>query len=291
MNTLFPLEQLEQVKEFTILSASRMTDMPKYYSSDLILEVQNRIDKGINIHTLVLWTKHPIALLENPLFEFLKKLKSKGIQLYIQLTVTGLGGAVVGSKTDGSDLMLEPNAPKYKDSLLLLPKLIELVGKPERIRFRIDPILRVIDSNNRIISNLKYFPIIVENASKLGIVNFSFSFLEKNTHNKVDKHFDELGVAIAPPDENERLKTIQWMIELEQKYNINISACSVPGLPISKCIDGDFLQSIHDNKLLTSNKKPFKRKLCGCTVSIDIGGWPPKKCYTGCQYCYSKSSY
>ena len=70
-------------QEQIILSASRMTDMPKFYPEVLIEEVNKRMDKGI--HTLVLWTKHPQSLLVNPLYDYLMDLKSKGIQLYIQL--------------------------------------------------------------------------------------------------------------------------------------------------------------------------------------------------------------
>ena len=60
---------LQKEKEQIILSASRMTDMPKFYPEILIEEVNKRMDK--NIHTLVLWTKHPKPLLVNPLFDFL----------------------------------------------------------------------------------------------------------------------------------------------------------------------------------------------------------------------------
>lgn len=288
MNSLFPIEE---IKKYVILSASRMTDMAKYYPNELIYEVQKRINKGMNIHTLVLWTKHPNSLLENPLFDFLTDIKKKGIQLYIQLTITGLGGISFGYQNEGKPLILEPNAPKYEDSLLLLPKLIDLVGKPERIRIRIDPIVRIIDASNKTFSNIKYFPIIVETACKYGITNFSFSFLEKDTHRKVDKHFNELGITISPPNEIERTNTVKWMNEIEKKFNIKVYSCSVPELEISKCIDGEFLQKSHDCMYKVELKQPFKRRLCGCTESIDIGGWPPKKCFTGCQYCYSNSSY
>lgn len=288
MNTLFPIEQ---ANKYVILSASRMTDMPKYYPEELIEEVEKRINKGTHIHTLVLWTKHPDSLLINPLHDYLIELKKREIQLYIQLTITGLGGIPLGYAKNNKPLFLEPNAPRHEDSLLLLPEIIDLVGKPERIRLRVDPIIRIIDANNNVISNLSYFPIIVENASKHGISNFSFSFLESETHKKVDKRFNDLGLKIYPPDEKERKNTVKWINEIEKKYNVKVFACSVPGLTISKCIDGVFLESIHDNCFKTDHKQPFKRKLCGCTESIDLGGWPPKKCYTGCQYCYSRSIY
>jgi hypothetical protein len=288
MNTLFPLDQ---VKRHVILSASRMTDMPKYYPVDLIQEVEKRIDKGVYIHTLVLWTKHPIALFNQPLHDFLLALRNKGVQLYVQLTITGLGGIPFGIGIGSRPLFLEPNAPKLRESLLMLPKVIDLVGKPDRVRVRIDPIVRIIDSNNEMHSSLRFFETIVDTASKSGITTFSFSFLERDVHQKVDKRFKELDIMIYPPNENERSSAFKWMKEIENRYSVKVFSCSVPGLPISKCIDGEFLQEIHDNQIHADLQQPFKRALCGCTESIDIGGWPPKKCYTGCQYCYSKSSY
>ena len=71
------MEQLSLFKEdinkkSVILSASRMTDMPKFYPNELINEVQKRLDKNIDIHTLVLWSKHPNSLLVNPLNDYLK---------------------------------------------------------------------------------------------------------------------------------------------------------------------------------------------------------------------------
>lgn len=165
-----------------IISASRMTDMPRYYPQELINSVKTRIEKGINIHTLVLWTKHPGCLLMNPLKEFLLSLKQEGIQLYLQCTVTGLGKKVVGKCYDGKDLILEPNAPTMEEAIASLPQVIDLLGKPQRLRLRID-----------------------------------------------------------------------------KKGNTNLA-------------------------------EPRKREMCGCTHSVDIGGWPPKTCFTACQYCYAKSS-
>jgi hypothetical protein len=271
-----------------ILSASRMTDMPKYYPDELIGEVQKRLDKGVLLHTLVLWTKHPASLFVNPLHDFLLRLKDQGVQLYIQLTVSGLGGVNVGFLKDGRPLELEPNAPKWQDALVMLPKVIDLAGNPDRIRLRIDPIVKITDEHLNVITNLSSFPLIIDEAVKAGIRYFSFSFLEKETHRKVDKRFDQSGLTITPPDVTERAEIAKWMKEIEVTRHVHIFACSVPGFPQSACIDGEFLENLHDKHLPTNRKQPFKRKLCGCTESIDIGGWPPKTCYTGCLYCYSR---
>ena len=274
-----------------VLSASRMTDMPKFYPEQLIEGVNSRLERGLAIHTLVLWTKHPGSLLLNPLRTYLEALKNKDIQLYVQLTVTGLGGRCIGVKSNGKPLVLEPKAPSLQDSLPVLPEIIDLVGKPERIRLRVDPIVRIKGGEGNIFSSLKFLPFIVREAAQYGIKHFIFSFLEKQTHRKVDKRFEEVGCRILPPDEMERHRTLNWLKQVESKYGVYISACCVPGFPESKCIDGALLQRLHDHQEPADLRQPRKRPQCGCTFSIDIGGWPPKLCHTGCDYCYAQSNY
>lgn len=274
-----------------VLSASRMTDMPRFYPAKLIEEVNKRLERGLEIHTLVLWTKHPGSLLIDPLRPYLEELKNKSIQLYVQLTMTGLGGMRVGIKSNEKPLVMEPKAPSLQDSLQLLPEVINLVGSPERIRLRVDPIVRIRDCKGNAFSSLKFLPVIIKSSAQYGVKYFSFSFLEKNMHHKVDKRFREMGCQILPPDEEERHRTFNWLKQVESKYGVFISACCVPGFPESKCIDGELLQRLHDHREPADLRQPRKRPLCGCTFSIDIGGWPPKLCYTGCDYCYAHANY
>lgn len=275
-------------KSKVILSASRMTDMPAYYQQDIINQVQLRMSKGQSIHTLVLWTKHPRSLLREPLRSFLLSLKKQQIQLYVNLTVTGLGGAQVGKTSNGSPLILEPNAPSWNDSTKVLPEIMKLVGHPQRIRLRVDPILRLRDYRGVTFSNLEMFPKIIDLTSKQGITYYTFSFLEADIYPKVDKRFTALGCKIIPPDSAEREKTKTWINNMAVKYKVNISACCVSGFEETRCIDGYLLRSLHDNQEPTDISEPRKREKCACTHSIDIGGWPPKVCLTGCLYCYAR---
>ena len=274
-----------------VLSASRMTDMPKFYPKQIIEEVNKKLQQSKNIHTLVLWTKHPKSLLTEPLFNFLIQLKENGIQLFIHITITGLGGLTVGVKSNEKPLVLEPKAPPLQESLSVLPDVIKLVGHPERIRLRVDPIVRIADSKGNIFSSTKFLPRIIKVASQCNIKHFSFSFLENNMHRKVDRRFKQIGCNIIPPTEEEREKFRDWSCQLEHKYNVNIYSCCVPGFKETKCIDGELLQQLHDKKEPVSLNQPRKRELCGCTLSLEIGGWPPKKCFTGCDYCYANAFY
>lgn len=200
-----------------VLSASRMTDMPKFYPNELIEEVEKRRSKGQLIHTLVMWTKHPKSLL-------------------------------------------------------------------------VDPIIRFKDTTGAVYSNADCMPKIIAATSPLGIKTYSFSFVE-SVYTKVIQRFSKIGATLMPPTDTERADFKAWIDQLSRQYGVGIFSCSVPGLPKSACIDGALLEQLHDSHMPVSKKQQNHRELCGCTDSIDIGGWPPKKCYTGCQYCYARSSY
>jgi hypothetical protein len=264
-----------------------MTDMVAFYPLELIEEVNKRIEKGFFIHTLVIWTKHPRSIFLEPVFSFLNTLKYRGTQLFIHLTITGMGGVMALKDLQEHPVLFEPHVPDFKDSLEIISELIAFVGKSDRIRLRIDPLIRIRDSFGTVYSNLPVFETIAESAACKGITNFSFSFLEKGCHKKVDMRFLNKGLEILSPNEEERERTSQWLSGIENKYQICIKACCVPGFKVSACIDGLFLEQIHNQQLRVSHKMPKSRALCGCTESVDIGGWPPKKCASGCLYCYA----
>ena len=273
-----------------VLSASRMTDMPKFYPNELIEEVEKRRSKGQLIHTLVMWTKHPKSLLVDPLYSYLKALGNDGIQLYLQLTITGMGQQQMGIDSGGNPIAMEPRAPKWEDSVAALPEIIDLLGNPLRIRLRVDPIIRFKDTTGAVYSNADCRPKIIAATSPLGIKTNRISIVE-SVYTKVIQRFSKIGATLMPPTDTERADFKAWIDQLSRQYGVGIFSCSVPGLPKSACIDGALLEQLHDSHMPVSKKQQNHRELCGCTDSIDIGGWPPKKCYTGCQYCYARSSY
>jgi hypothetical protein len=287
----FQNEKLDKSKS-VILSASRMTDMPKYYEKELIEEVELRIKKGIDIHTLVLWTKHANSLLNPKLKRFLYDLREKNILIYLHLTITGMGGEIIGKDINHNNLYLEKNSPNMNESIDLLNDVIEVVGNKKAIRIRIDPIIKLKNTfDDSTYSNLKKFDYIVRNIAKKGLKSFSMSFLEDLAHVKVNNRMKKLGWKIISPTDDERRDFSINAKKLSKELDVSIYGCCVKGLNESKCIDGYLLDKLHPLKKISDKKEPRKRLLCGCTKSIDIGGWPPKKCYTGCQYCYGNSSF
>lgn len=274
--------------EAIILSASRMTDMPAWYPQAIIDEYNLRKQKGKSIHTLVLWTKHPEALFREPLYAFLEQIKQQEVQLFLQLTVTGMGGKICGTQQDGRPWMPEPRAPSSEECLAILPEVIHFLGTPDRILLRIDPLIKIKDAAGNFYSNVSEFAKIVEATSAQGIRYYTFSLMQPGIYRKVDQRFEKEGISLLAFSIQEQKQLRLQFQALEKRLNIKISACCVEGWPGSACIDGEILMKLHPSAPAVSLREPHSRPLCGCTRSTDLGGWPPKACLTGCIYCYAR---
>ena len=121
-----------------ILSVSRRTDIPNYYSDWFIARIKegflyvrnpmnahqiSRIDLSPEVvDCIVFWTKNPANMIEK--LEDLKR-----YMYYFQFTLTGYGRDV------------EPNLPNKREELIpTFKRLSEKIGK-ERVIWRYDPIL------------------------------------------------------------------------------------------------------------------------------------------------------
>ena len=165
-----------------------------------------------------------------------------------------------------------------------------MLESPLRIRLRIDTIVRLKNKyTGEEFTNLLMVDEIIKYTSRLGINNYTFSFLESGIHNKVDYRFNKYEWKIITPDLEEKIRINNWIEKKAENYNVKIEACCVEGLNSHRCIDGYLLSELHNEHKGTDLKEPKKRKLCNCTSSIDIGGWPPKQCYSGCKYCYANA--
>lgn len=267
-----------------------MCDMPRYYPGELIAECMKRIEKGVGIHTLVLWTKHPRSLLAEPLKSFIEGLRRMDARPFFQVTITAMGGIFIG-ESDRGPWKIEPNAPGAEDSLAALADLVDLAGDPRRIKVRIDPILKVRDARGKEFSNAASFECVVESAADLGISDFSFSLLEPGAHAKVDRRFRSIGCSIARFSDFDRALLAETFKNAEKRYKVKIYACCVEGFDASACVDGKRLSELHPGGEPCDTRQPRRRAKCGCVKTVDLGGWPVKKCPTGCDYCYANPLY
>ncbi len=225
-----------------------------------------------NIHTLVLWTKNPASIIEHkPLFQSLKKIS----QLYIQLTVTGLGGS-----------LLEPEVPYWHYIMDSLEEIIPLLGTPDRICLRYDPLLRITIPDGSLLTNMDsaLFESVVSRAAHWGIKQVKISYI--TPYNKVLSRLERLGFKLIDMPISELKEFIEQELRpISRKYGMQLLSCVAPYYSDTGCIDAKLLTELHpQNTPLSLAKDKGQRKNCHCTDSFDIGKW--YQCANGCLYCY-----
>jgi len=252
-----------------VISASRRVDMVTGYRDEL-MEILAEAWPPERVHTVVIWTKNPPALAaDSELLRFL----SKYDQVFLHLTVTGLGGSV-----------LEPLAPPWRSSLDALPKLVRFCGDPERVRFRFDPLIEVEVPGGGVVSNLDALEDVVGAAAERGVRNVSTSWV--TSYAKVTSRLAARGIRIRPKTPEQVKALCDDVRARAEALGARVHFCCVPGLPRSRCIDGELLNRLHPaGKKCSTSRAANQRPLCGCTESFDIGWY--KACPTGCLYCYA----
>lgn len=266
-----------------IISASRRTDIPTYYSDWFF----NRIKEGyvcvrnpMNMHQIskillspdvvdgiVFWTKNPI-----PMMSRLDELND--YMYYFQFTMNSYG-------TD-----IEANIPNKND--VIIPAFRGLSKKigAERVIWRYDPIL--LTSKYTIDYHVNYFSEIAKRLS--GYTNkcvISFVDLYRNTMSNTK----DLG--LLPLTSKEMFELAARLVEIANKNNLIVESCAEKinleqfGITHGHCIDCGLLEQLLGCKL-DLDKDKNQREECGCVASIDIGMY--NTCKNGCKYCYANFS-
>jgi hypothetical protein len=253
-----------------IISASRRVDLLTFYP-DLMFQKLMEIGEE-NIHTLVIWTKDPKNLFEH---KRLRRSLKRIDQIYLLLTITGLGGTP-----------LEPKAPPTEKILPQLHKTVDLVGLPQRIAIRYDPLIDLYYKEKTHLTNIDsgLFIDILKSASALGIKRVITSYV--TLYPKVIKRLKRYNFQIVDHPISEIKNFIQnRMTPLARNFDMELSTCVFPNLTSVGCIDGKILTELHPRKEpISLAKDPSQRPTCHCTKSTDIGQW--FSCYHGCLYCY-----
>jgi len=253
-----------------VISASRRVDLVAFYPEFMVERLEQM---GMeNIHTLVIWTKDPENMLAHPeLREALRRLS----QIYVLLTITGLGGTA-----------LEPQAPTTEEIFRKLPPIIDFIGSPVRLAIRYDPLIDVIYQNQAEISNIdiNLFQEILSRSQSLGIRRVIVSYV--TIYPKVERRLKQNGLRIVDHQIEEITDFIKnKMMPRTEKLGMELCTCVLPDLTTRGCIDGESLIQLHPLREPCSKAKDkSQRENCHCTKSIDIGQW--FACYHNCLYCY-----
>lgn len=253
-----------------IISASRRVDLVSFYPDYMVDRIREIGTE--NIHTLVIWTKNPQNILSHPR---LKNGLEELDQIYILLTVTGLGGTP-----------LEPFAPNIEEVFNQLPKIIDFIGSPQRLAIRYDPLIDVVYKRKLHLSNIQInlFDKVLGKASTLEIKRIIVSYV--TLYKKVIERLKRNKFEIVAHDIEEITDFIKnEMMPRVKNLGMELSTCVVPHLTSKGCIDGPTLTSLHPKQETCSTAQdPSQRQTCHCTKSYDIGQW--FSCYHNCLYCY-----
>lgn len=266
-----------------IISASRRTDIPSYYSEWMINRLKEKyvlVRNPMNIHqiskidlspeivdAIVFWTKNPTPML-NRLSEL------EGYNYYFQFTLSAYGPDI------------EKNLPsKNKVIIPTFQKLSTEIGK-EKVVWRYDPIF--FNEQYSLEYHCKYFEVL---ASKLGEYTekctVSFLDLYRNTERNIKP------LNIIKDTYEMQIELLERFAEIAKENGLYIDTCAENndfgdlGINHAHCIDKERIERIAGVKL-NVNKDTNQRAECGCVSSIDIGAY--NTCKNGCVYCYANYS-
>ncbi len=274
-----------------IISASRRTDLVAFFPEWLASAIGDgralvygpsgrtrSVDLSPEaVHTLVLWSKNFANLTANR--HGLRDLLGRYAQLYLHVTITGLGGTP-----------LEREVPPAGEVLRQLELLVGIAGHPQRVSLRFDPVLAWREAG-RELTNIHLFPDFAKVAASLGIRDVRFSYAQ--WYGKSRRRAARLRFDFIDPLDEEKIRGAAYLAGIAREHALRLYSCSqefltrVPGVEPSACIDGRLLQAFHpDGERVSIVKDRSQRSECRCTESVDIGSYT-QACPHGCVYCYA----
>lgn len=295
-----------------IVSASRATDIPAFYSDWLMERVRAGYVRWSNpfngkplyvsfarTRVFVFWSKNPA-----PLLKHLDWFDAQGYGYYFQFTLNDY-------EAEG----LEPNVPSLSERIDTFIRLSERVGK-EKVIWRFDPLIltetigvdELLRKIERIGQRLKDY------TDKL-----VFSFADIGAYTRVRNNLVKEAVLYREFDEQAMNELASGISRLNTDWKLQLATCAeaIPleayGIAHNKCIDDDLLIRLfpedqalmdylgvriinpdlfHSERIIerqgTNRKDPGQREACQCIASKDIGEY--NTCPHLCKYCYANAS-
>lgn len=296
-----------------VISASRSTDIPAFYSDWFI----NRLEKGYlvwknpfnqkplyvtfdNTRLIVFWSKNP-----KPIIKHLDYLNDKKLNYYFQFTLN-----------DYVKENLEPNVPSVESRIETFIKLSEKIGK-EKVIWRFDPLIL---TDKIGVNELLHKVEKIGNELSQFTEKLVFSFADIGVYRKVQSNLNRGNIKYSEFDNVSMNEFANGLKELNQKWQLEIGTCAEKidlakyGIIHNKCIDDELMKrlfyddirlmeflgyelkkaDLFDTKeeLVPIKERNLKdkgqRELCGCIFSKDIGEY--NTCLHLCEYCYANTS-
>lgn len=304
-----------------IISASRATDVPAFYSGWFMERLRAGYVKWYNpfngvplyvsfakARLFVFWSKNPAPMLaklpeldESPI----DILEREGRNYYFQFTMN-----------DYDAEQIEPHVPPLENRIRTFIELSKRISHHarERLVWRFDPL---------ILTDALTPKILLERIRRIGdqIAPYTsrlvFSFVDINAYAKVAKNLKRGGISAREFAREEMLEVAEGLAAMTKEWNMSVGTCGeladLPGIEHNRCIDdrlivkcfphdvelmkfigakcvpGDSLFGQPDTWTLNAYKKDKgQRETCGCIQSKDIGEY--NTCPHLCHYCYANAN-
>jgi hypothetical protein len=265
-----------------IISASRRTDIPAFYSDWFINRVHagyalvpnplnrqqiRRVDlTPAAVDCIVFWSKNPA-----PMLPHLSELAD--FPFYFLFTLNGFGQG------------LEKSVPPRAETIATFQRLAAKLG-PDRVIWRYDPILLAPSlSLNDHLANFAAIARELDGFTNQCIISFI------DHYRKIDKRLEKLG--ITDLTFNQIRDLTRGLTEIGRDHHLTLKACAEDydlspfGIEPAHCIDANLIGQII-GRPFTAARDRNQRPACGCAASVDIGMY--NTCPHGCVYCYATTN-
>lgn len=285
-----------------ILSASRRTDIPGWYTSWFLERIEkgyfivinpfNRQSRRVDstakdIHTIVFWSKNYGPFLD---LQAHKILARKGFNLFFNFTINSPVKA------------LEPGLPDLSERLDQVRRIARYLS-PVQIAWRFDPIC-FWEKGGREFNNLEAFEYIAGQLSQMGIKQCITSFYDP--YKKVAARIKRMAEPGRPllkfidPGISRKADIICRMAQFLKSLGMSLFLCcekelmDTAGLQAyvthNSCINGRLYKTLFGGNPETRGDYGQRRKQgCLCTKSFDIGSYEDHPCFHNCLFCYART--
>lgn len=295
-----------------IISASRSTDIPAFYSEWFIERLKAGYLKWTNpfsgkplyvsfenTRLIVFWSKNP-----QPLLGRLDDIDKHCPNYYFQYTMN-----------DYDKEHIEPNVPPLSQRIETFKRLSQRLGK-DRVIWRFDPLL---------LTDVLSLNTLLERVQRLGDViapftsRLVFSFIDINAYRSVGANLSRGNIIAREFNLSEMEEAAARIGQMAKQWGISVGTCGESndfhrfGVEHNRCIDDRLIIKAfsHDDELMkfigavyhepdlfnhdmggwtlgNYRKDSGQRKACGCIQSKDIGEY--NTCPHLCHYCYANAN-
>ncbi len=289
--------------EKIVLIASRRTDMPAFYTGELLKGLKEGkfhpqtmmqpmweldFEPG-DIHSIGLWSQDFGKWLEKR-----DEISALGYKFWYRFTILP------------DDPVCKPKAPSVEEQLKQLGTLATSDGS-DRIFVFVDPLIqykRIGERNWRYSFSDTSVDVIVKKTHQLGIKSITISFLDYYKH--AEKRALRKGYEFRflnpnnHSDQEEMIDTVQKIRSITDAYQVILKTCCEPSLCSNgltkqgSCVDGNYLNKILGPGASVQSDTGQRKKFgCGCTMAVDIGRYTEygewsHHCRHDCPQCYAR---